>query len=326
VTGPDRRERPRSFLEPLELDELEPRPHAPPESDAEAEDPSVFDRITAIPSEVPRALIAATRKQDEDPVSGLHERTEPGLGESAPPAREAPERAVTSQTAVTERPPEAVPASGEDEPDSDVPPVLGAPGKRERRRTTRPFRSPSRPTLERAGRRPSTPRQPAAVELELADVSQDGAAIDLASDALEVELPMRGPGGLTTGPPPEAPEIIDMKDRYATGDFSGALVVAEGILDDDPSHEEARRYQQRCSETLSQMYLARLGSPTQVVRVAVARDQIRWLSLDHRAGFLLSLVDGTSSIEELLDVSTMPRLEALRILYDLLDQRVIALS
>jgi hypothetical protein len=117
-----------------------------------------------------------------------------------------------------------------------------------------------------------------------------------------------------------------MTDRYATGDFSGALIVAEGILEVDPNHEQALRYQQRCGETLSQMYLARLGSLTQVVRVAVARDQIRWLSLDHRAGFLLSLVDGTSSIEELLDVSTMPRLEALRILYGLLDQRVIALS
>ena len=45
-----------------------------------------------------------------------------------------------------------------------------------------------------------------------------------------------------------------------------------------------------------------------------------------RAGFLLSLVDGISSIEELLDISSMPRLEALRILYGLLDQRVIALS
>jgi hypothetical protein len=74
------------------------------------------------------------------------------------------------------------------------------------------------------------------------------------------------------------------------------------------------------------MYLARLGSLKQIIRVAIAREQIRWLSLDHRAGFLLSLIDGTSSIEELLDVSSMPRLEALRILYGLLDQRVIELS
>jgi hypothetical protein len=41
---------------------------------------------------------------------------------------------------------------------------------------------------------------------------------------------------------------------------------------------------------------------------------------------LLSLVDGMSTIEELLDISGMPRLDALRILYGLLDQRAIALS
>jgi hypothetical protein len=320
VTGPDRRERTRSFLEPLELEDLEARPPVAPEE----EDPSVFDRITAIPSEVPQALIAATRSQDDDPVSGLHERTEPGIGGPVPGVKEA----LASQTAVTERP--GAPAPSErDEAISELPPVLGAPSggpKRERRRATRPFRSPSRPTLERAGRRPSTPRQPAVIELELVDVSKEQAEVTLASDALEVQLPTRGPGGLPSGPPPDAPEVMDMKDRYATGDFSGALVVAEGILQTEPAHEEALRYQHRCSETLSQMYLARLGSLTQVVRVAVDRDQIRWLSLDHRAGFLLSLVDGTSSIEELLDVSTMPRLEALRILYGLLDQRVIALS
>jgi hypothetical protein len=129
-----------------------------------------------------------------------------------------------------------------------------------------------------------------------------------------------------TAPPVEDPEVVAMKDRYATGDFSGALVVAQGILENHPSHDEALRCQERCTEVLSQMYLARLGSLSQVVQVALSGDQIRWLSLDHRAGFLLSLVDGTSSIEELLDVSSMPRLEALRILYGLLDQRVIALS
>jgi hypothetical protein len=116
-----------------------------------------------------------------------------------------------------------------------------------------------------------------------------------------------------------------MRDRYATGDFTGALVVAEGLLEADPEHAEARRCHERCTEALSHMYLARLGSPAQVVRVVLPNDQIRWLSLDHRAGFLLSLVDGTLSIEELLDISGMTRLDALRILYGLLDQRVIAL-
>ncbi len=147
-------------------------------------------------------------------------------------------------------------------------------------------------------------------------------------DALEVELPERSPTGEVglSPPPPEDPAVVAMKDRYATGDFSGSLIVAEGILESNPRHADALRCRERCTEVLSQMYLARLGSLSQVVHVAVDNDQVRWLSLDHRAGFLLSLVNGSLSIEELLDVSSMPRLEALRILFGLLDQQVIALS
>ncbi len=40
---------------------------------------------------------------------------------------------------------------------------------------------------------------------------------------------------------------------------------------------------------------------------------------------MLSLIDGSSTVEELLDISGMNRLDALRILYTLFDQRVIAL-
>jgi hypothetical protein len=53
---------------------------------------------------------------------------------------------------------------------------------------------------------------------------------------------------------------------------------------------------------------------------------VRWLSLDHRAGFVLSCVDGYSSIDEILDVSGMPPLDALRVLYELLQQRIIAVG
>ncbi len=126
--------------------------------------------------------------------------------------------------------------------------------------------------------------------------------------------------------PAEGVALSDLKDRYAIGDFTGALVLAESLLETDPSHPEARRYAESCREVLMQMYAARLGSLAQIVHVAVSADQIRWLSLDHRSGLLLSLVDGASTLEELLDICGMTRLEALRLMYQLLEQRVIALS
>jgi len=195
------------------------------------------------------------------------------------------------------------------------------------RRSSRPPRPISRPGLERPARRPSNPHQPS-IELEL-DLDAQNVSPAPLRDALEIELPASNARLSSAAPGPASnadPQLMAMKDRYATGDFSGALIVAEGILEAEPYHDEAQRCRERCTEVLAQMYLARLGSLAQIVQVALSGDEIRWLSLDHRAGFLLSLIDGESSIETLLDISGMPRLEALRILYGLLDQRVIALS
>jgi len=133
---------------------------------------------------------------------------------------------------------------------------------------------------------------------------------------LELETPIL--------PAEEDPAITGMRDRYAAGDFTGALVLAESLLETDPEHEEANRYADSCREVLTQMYAARLGSLDQAVSVAIPADQIRWLSLDHRSGFLLSLVDGSSTIDEILDISGMTRLDALRIMYTLLEQGIIA--
>lgn len=125
---------------------------------------------------------------------------------------------------------------------------------------------------------------------------------------------------------PGDPLIGEARDRYATGDYSGALVVAEGILATDPENVQARRYADNCRQVLEQMFTAKLGPLDQRPRVALTGDRLRWLSLDHRAGFLLSLIDGSSTVEELLDISGMPRFEALRTLCELLEQNVIALT
>lgn len=120
--------------------------------------------------------------------------------------------------------------------------------------------------------------------------------------------------------------LAELRERYALGDFSGALTIAEGILEDAPDNADVQRYAESCRDVLMQMYAARLGSLDQIPTVSVPQEQLRWLTLDHRAGFLLSHVDGVSSLEEILDISGMPHLEAMRIIYDLLQQRVIVLQ
>lgn len=142
--------------------------------------------------------------------------------------------------------------------------------------------------------------------------------------------PEVGQGGYKTAPPPPmppppaAPSAQEMNDRVSLGDYTGALAIAEKLLALDPDDEPVKICAESCRGVLKQMYTTRIGPLDRVPIVMVARDQLRWLSIDHRAGFVLSLVDGVSSLEMILDVSGMAELDALRILSELAQQRIIS--
>jgi hypothetical protein len=114
-----------------------------------------------------------------------------------------------------------------------------------------------------------------------------------------------------------------VRARFEVGDFGGALMIAEGMLDEEPRHLPARCYVDACRAVLREMYMARMGDKSKVLRVTMTPAQIKHLALDHRAGFLLSCVDGTSSVDEILDVCGMQALDALRILYELMQEGAI---
>jgi hypothetical protein len=133
-----------------------------------------------------------------------------------------------------------------------------------------------------------------------------------------------------SAPPPEITErtiedpIAEMRERASLGDYTGALEMAELILAADPGSLEAAECAENCRSVLENMYAARLGPSSGVPVVAVPQAQMQWLSIDHRAGFVLSLIDGFSTLEMIIDVSGMQKLDALRILHALVQQRIVA--
>lgn len=247
---------------------------------------------------------------DDLVFSALGERPHPE--EEGPPPQDIFERA----TAVPESPPEEESPKG-----------------------SKRFKTPTELSVDRMLSRVEAGKDISPANVLTRRRTQDALELDLGDRSTPLDLADHGrtgesgptyavadPGATPSEPARERGTRNDMQDRYAVGDFTGALVVAESILDSNPEDEDAKRYAASCREVLTQMYAARLGSMDQVPSVVVPADQITWLSLDHRAGFLLSLVDGISNIEEILDVSGMSRLDALRIMYTLAQQNVIALS
>jgi hypothetical protein len=133
-----------------------------------------------------------------------------------------------------------------------------------------------------------------------------------------------------SAPAPEITErtiedpFAEMRERASLGDYTGALEMAELILAADPSSLEAAECAENCRSVLENMYAARLGPSDGVPVVVVPQAQMQWLSIDHRAGFVLSLIDGFSTLEMVIDVSGMQKLDALRILHALVQQRIVA--
>lgn len=128
-----------------------------------------------------------------------------------------------------------------------------------------------------------------------------------------------------TSVPHDRLSVASLAELYALSDFSGALELAERRLEANPNDTEAQRYVQDCRRVLVKMQLSRLGSLQQIVELAVDATELQWLTIDHRAGFLLSLIDGLSTLEDLLDICGMPRLQALQIFAELADQKVVRL-
>ena len=160
-------------------------------------------------------------------------------------------------------------------------------------------------------------------------VLEDGVGLDLETVAEQSGLHSLVPevsGRHTSAQPPRSEVEIWMdgaRELFALGDFSGSLEMIEKILKIDPSHAEARQYLKQNEATLIAMYESKLGPADAIPQLAIQPEEVMWLNLDHRAGFLLAQIDGTVSYEDLFALSGLPRLDTARILAALLQEGVI---
>lgn len=115
----------------------------------------------------------------------------------------------------------------------------------------------------------------------------------------------------------------EMFDHIASRQYAVALMLADSILQENPEHRQAKICREKCNVLLEGQYVKIMGSTESIPVLRVSPEELRDKALDPRAGFILSLVDGATSVETLLDLSSMPRLEALRLMYELTVERVI---
>ena len=102
----------------------------------------------------------------------------------------------------------------------------------------------------------------------------------------------------------------DMSDRMDGGDG-----VAVGRLRPDVTVQQAQSEMSAIE--------SKLGALTRIPRLAIKPEEILWLNLDHRAGFLLAQIDGVVDYDALFALSGLPRLDTARILANLIADGVV---
>jgi hypothetical protein len=122
---------------------------------------------------------------------------------------------------------------------------------------------------------------------------------------------------------PESEPADDRRRRRITAlldraegesDLAAAAAAADLALAEDPDSAVAQKLVHQRGEVLSEVFRGYLGDLAGIPAVALPMHEISLQDLDHRTAFLLSRIDGILSFEDILDVSGMPRLEALRYL------------
>lgn len=158
-------------------------------------------------------------------------------------------------------------------------------------------------------------------------VVDEGSGIDLGAVDEKSDIhPLVADDRPPARPPPAGDVATWMegaRELFALGDFSGSLEMIERILRVDPTHAEARAYLRQNESTLVAMYESKLGSLGTRPRLSIHPEEVMWLNLDHRAGFLLAQIDGVVSYEDLFALSGLPRLDTARILASLVAEGVI---
>jgi hypothetical protein len=95
-------------------------------------------------------------------------------------------------------------------------------------------------------------------------------------------------------------------------DTEKAVAAADLALSEDPNSALGQKLIARNKDTIMQVFQTFIGDLERMPQLAKPLQELQNAPINPRAAFLLSRIDGSLTIDELLDVSGMPRLEAYR--------------
>jgi hypothetical protein len=125
------------------------------------------------------------------------------------------------------------------------------------------------------------------------------------------------------GAPPDEPKEEQTRRRItmllqraveynSSHDTDRAVTAVDLALSEDPNSALGQKLITRNKDTIMQIFQSFIGDLERMPQLAKPLHELAKEPISPRAAFLLSRIDGTLTVDELLDVSGMPRMEAYR--------------
>ncbi len=131
-------------------------------------------------------------------------------------------------------------------------------------------------------------------------------------------------------PPPEEPPVDrrlrDARALLDARDCAGALAAAEALLAEHAEDPRVVSLVEEARAGLADLYQSHLGEPHHVPRLAVPAVSLGAYALDRWAAYVISLLDGESTITQVVDLTGFSRLDTLRLLYELRQREVVVVE
>jgi hypothetical protein len=124
----------------------------------------------------------------------------------------------------------------------------------------------------------------------------------------------------------EVSPLDDARSLHRAGDHESALFVLTHLLARSPDDQGALHLASECRTALERECLRAVGSESAILVLTLSPAELKEFALDSTSGFLISLMDGATSVESILDICGLPRLLALRHLRKLRERGIAALA
>jgi len=119
-------------------------------------------------------------------------------------------------------------------------------------------------------------------------------------------------------------EVRSALEHYKQGDLKAAFDMLERIAESEPERLDVQGYLVMIRSERAREWASEIGDQGHVLRRTRSMKELMEMNLRPDEGYLLSQIDGTLSIEELLSLSSMERVRTLEILARLLRDNLVA--